>query len=261
MLYRLIGGARERRGPGYAHDARRRPGVAHVVVQLTLAGEGAYEDAAGRRPLAAGSAFVAPMPGPYRYWAEGPYELLFAGIAGEGPAAAGLRAWLGELRRRHGPVVAFAEPGAVADALRAVLSARGRHEASARAYGLMMAVLAGAERGSIAREPRVAAALALIERRAGDARFGVAELAGEVGCSREHLARLFRQALGQSPAGRLSEVRVRRAAGLLRAGDDKLAAVAARSGFASAGYLCRVFRRRVGVTPGEFRQRPWLAPP
>jgi transcriptional regulator GlxA family with amidase domain len=49
--------------------------------------------------------------------------------------------------------------------------------------------------------------------------------------------------------------RVDRAKALLEASDWPLARVAERSGFGSVEALHRAFNKRVGVTPGEYRQR------
>lgn len=97
---------------------------------------------------------------------------------------------------------------------------------------------------------RVARARTLI-----DARFRepvtLEELAGESGCSRYHLVRLFRRTLGLTPYEYLIEVRIREAQELLAAG-SRIAETAHAVGFADQSHLTRHFKRRLGVTPGAY---------
>jgi AraC-like DNA-binding protein len=116
-------------------------------------------------------------------------------------------------------------------------------------------------RSRVATTPRVQRALSILSRRAHDPTLGVQDLAEEVGCSREYLARQFRAATGVSPSDYLTQQRLRLAARRMRSGDEKLEAIARACGFAGANYLCRVFRQRVGVTPAQFRRQPWMAGP
>ena len=46
---------------------------------------------------------------------------------------------------------------------------------------------------------------------------------------------------------------------MLRGDAAGLEEVAAATGFGSSGYMCRVFRRVTGHTPGEIRRSPALA--
>lgn len=79
----------------------------------------------------------------------------------------------------------------------------------------------------------------------------LAELTEVAGLSRFHLTRLFRQTLGLPPHAYLTQVRVRKAKGLLTAGLP-IAQVAAETGFTDQSHLTRHFKRVVGVTPGQY---------
>jgi transcriptional regulator GlxA family with amidase domain len=83
----------------------------------------------------------------------------------------------------------------------------------------------------------------------------VANLAGRLGLSPRHFARLFRDEVGITPAAWIEAVRVTAARRLLEAGQDAPKQVAARCGFADADTLRRAFVRHVGVTPAEYRKR------
>jgi transcriptional regulator GlxA family with amidase domain len=81
--------------------------------------------------------------------------------------------------------------------------------------------------------------------------FALDELAAEAGLSRFHFLRVFSKATGQTPHAFLINQRVNRAQALLRAG-ERAAEVAVACGFADQPHLTRVFRRIVGVTPGQY---------
>lgn len=80
-------------------------------------------------------------------------------------------------------------------------------------------------------------------------------LAKRAGISPRHFARVFQAETGTTP-GRFAEgVRVERAKLYLEESDWSLARVAERSGLGSEDSLLRSFRRRLGITPREYRAR------
>jgi AraC-like DNA-binding protein len=76
-------------------------------------------------------------------------------------------------------------------------------------------------------------------------------LARFAGLSGFHLCRVFREAVGLTPHAYQTQVRVRRAKSLLRAGLP-IALVAAEAGFYDQAHLTRHFKRIVGLTPGRY---------
>jgi AraC-like DNA-binding protein len=78
-------------------------------------------------------------------------------------------------------------------------------------------------------------------------------LAGIAGLSPFHLCRVFHGAVGMTPHAYQTQVRVRRAKSLLRAGWP-IAMVAAEVGFCDQAHLTRQFKRMVGLTPGRYLQ-------
>ncbi|MBV8653116.1 MAG: GlxA family transcriptional regulator [Alphaproteobacteria bacterium] len=83
----------------------------------------------------------------------------------------------------------------------------------------------------------------------------VASLAGRMGLSPRHFARLFRSEVGVTPAAWVEAARIAAARQLLEAGRELPKQVAARCGFADADTLRRAFARHVGVTPAEYRKQ------
>lgn len=83
----------------------------------------------------------------------------------------------------------------------------------------------------------------------------VADILRRLPVSRRSLERRFVRYLGRSPSEEIRRVRLERAVPLLANTDLSMAEVATRSGLGSPQYLARIFRRKYGVTPIEYRRR------
>lgn len=81
----------------------------------------------------------------------------------------------------------------------------------------------------------------------------VNELAELAGVHPVHLARVFRQHHGCTPADYLRGRRLDRACRLLSSTDDPIADVAYQAGFSDQSHLNRTFRNQLGTTPAQFR--------
>ncbi|MCE7011010.1 AraC family transcriptional regulator [Kibdelosporangium philippinense] len=79
------------------------------------------------------------------------------------------------------------------------------------------------------------------------------ELAALVSVSKYHFLRMFTRATGQTPHRYLTELRMARAAEMLRDNDKTVLQVAIACGYRSPGQFAAAFRRRYGVSPTEFR--------
>lgn len=77
----------------------------------------------------------------------------------------------------------------------------------------------------------------------------------EVAClSPNHLLRTFRQVFQQTPHQFITDRRLAEAKRLLRDTDDPVTQICCAVGFASPGSFGWMFRRRFGVSPGEYRR-------
>jgi len=92
-----------------------------------------------------------------------------------------------------------------------------------------------------------------IGRLEGDLSLSV--LADQAGMSVRTFSRHFRHATGHSPAHWIETMRLERARRLLEGSAQPIETLASRCGFASGDVLRRLFIRRLGVAPGEYRQR------
>ncbi|MCC7086614.1 MAG: DNA-binding transcriptional regulator [Pirellulales bacterium] len=82
----------------------------------------------------------------------------------------------------------------------------------------------------------------------------VDDVAQHCGVSRRTLERSFGLFLGFSPHDQIVRTKVTRAKELLADTDYPLDTVAAKSGLSQAAYLNVLFKREVGMTPGEYRK-------
>ena len=261
----ISGAGRERRTreEDYYHDARKRPDPFHLVLQLTLSGAGFYERRGRRTLLRPGMAFFDHIPGDFIYGypphATEVYDQVYLSLTG-----AVSKRWWRRITSRFGTILNFGPINPIAPLMLSIVqqfkerSVPDRYLASAQVYQLLMTVLSTLNRSSVTTAPLVNSALEQIERRGRDAGFNVATLAHELRCSREYLSRQFRGSLGVSPLDYLTQHRLRLAAQELRGDNEKLDVIAQRAGFAGANYLCRVFRKQYGLSPMEFRKRPWM---
>ncbi|MDD5349687.1 MAG: AraC family transcriptional regulator [Chthoniobacteraceae bacterium] len=82
----------------------------------------------------------------------------------------------------------------------------------------------------------------------------VTELAERLGVHPDYLTRRFRKAYGMAPLAFQNWLRLEAAKTWLISSDYTLKEIAARVGFADPGYFARIFRRKMGVPPGQFRR-------
>jgi AraC-like DNA-binding protein len=101
-------------------------------------------------------------------------------------------------------------------------------------------------------EGRISEALRRIEAAAHDP-ISLADLARHAGMSPYHFLRTFRRMAGMPPHQYVLRTRLHRAAVRLRAGDDRIAAIAFEAGFGDLSTFNRRFRSIMGCSPSAYR--------
>ena len=81
------------------------------------------------------------------------------------------------------------------------------------------------------------------------------DLARIAGCTPDHLVRIFRRDLGQTPARYVQELRMAAAAKALTHSSDDIDVIAERFGFANRHGFTRAFTRHLGCGPAAWRRR------
>lgn len=78
-------------------------------------------------------------------------------------------------------------------------------------------------------------------------------MAERVSLSNSRFSVVYKQLYGVSPAEDLIAMRVEKARALLQSGRQPIRVVAAECGFRNEFYFSKIFKRRIGQTPGRFR--------
>lgn len=79
------------------------------------------------------------------------------------------------------------------------------------------------------------------------------ELCDVSGVSKQHLCRLFRKSMNCRPTEYIAKVRIKAAKHELLTTDKAIETIAVETGFCTAGYFCKLFKRYEACTPGEYR--------
>jgi LacI family transcriptional regulator len=103
-------------------------------------------------------------------------------------------------------------------------------------------------------DKNIAAALGFIRQRACQG-ITVDEVAKHAFASRSQLEKKFRRHLGHSPQAEIRRVQVAKIRQLLIETDFPLKRIAELTGFEHVEYMCVVFKRLAGGSPGEYRRR------
>jgi LacI family transcriptional regulator len=103
-------------------------------------------------------------------------------------------------------------------------------------------------------DARIAKALHFIRQRALT-NLSVTQVAKEVALSRSALERRMKDLIGRSPGEEIIRQRFSHVERLLAQTDLTLDAIADRTGFKHPQYMAEAFRKRRGLTPGEYRRQ------
>lgn len=87
-------------------------------------------------------------------------------------------------------------------------------------------------------------------------RLTIETMASVSGFSQSHFMKFFKNTMGVSFIEYLNDYRLTMAARLLLASSDTIVAISAECGFENLSYFNRMFRRKYGVTPSEYRKNP-----
>jgi len=86
-----------------------------------------------------------------------------------------------------------------------------------------------------------------------DEKFGVQKLASLIGLSTSQTLRKIKAKTGKSVSQYIRELRLSKAASLIKETDLTIAEIAFKVGFSSQSYFNKVFRKFYGITPGEYK--------
>lgn len=170
-----------------------------------------------------------------------------------------------EIIAKHGPVITLGRNSSAlaraAEVCAAALEGKieSPYQSSALAYTIVMGLLdesIGQRERTVSSAPSVPPFVVKVEqfcRRNLTRPIGVKDMARVAKLSRFHFSRLFEHARGVTPGRYLAKLRLEKAVRLVMSGEYSVNEIATLSGFADANYLCKVFRKEYGVSPGRFK--------
>ena len=86
-------------------------------------------------------------------------------------------------------------------------------------------------------------------------RITIDEISGICGFSSSHFMKFFKNVMGISFIDYLNDYRLSMASRILIASDDKIIKIASDCGYDNLSYFNRVFKKKYGMTPGEYRKK------
>jgi AraC-like DNA-binding protein len=97
-------------------------------------------------------------------------------------------------------------------------------------------------------------ASAFVAEHLSDPKLSTARIASELACGPDYLGRVFRASFDETLTEHIHRLRIERALALFRTTELPVDRVAAAVGFSDVRYFRRIFKRRVGLTSGQFRR-------
>lgn len=97
-------------------------------------------------------------------------------------------------------------------------------------------------------------AIAVVENNIGDPLFGIEKMAEEIGMSRSSLQRKIKMYTGFPPSELIRNIRLRKAALMLKNKSDSISQISFLVGFDDPSYFTKSFKKQFGVPPSEYMQ-------
>ena len=247
------------RGGAYRWNSLRRGESPQIILQRTLAGEGRVRLGKTVHRVGEGGVMIVAVPEDAEYWfdTEAAREWSFQWINLGGAWVRQI--WL-ELRSRFGGVARITPRGGAVRAFSDLVSdfeanrLQDKLVRAAACHAVFLQFWLELEGGEPSPSGGHEALARKIEHRFREP-VNIKELCADIGQSREHLSRVFRQARGIEPAAYMRTLRLEAARTYLRHGALGLDEIARRVGFGSGRQLARAFHAAYKMTPTEFREK------
>ena len=245
--------------PDYYNDGLANNFSVHAAWQYTLAGRGRLEIRGKGCDLLPGSLMIISIPGPHTYFLpeDSPrWEFVFLTMAGQ-EAIRITRM----IERRLGNVADLSKMPGTLSLLYEFLAKLFSTEIndpftnSSHTYQFCMRFLE--EAGGLRKTAGTAfEGLKTFLKGNLYRDISVEDMASMTGMSRSHFTRAFSKETGMSPRMYLEDLRLKIALDILFEKNATVKETAARCGIYDVNYFCRLFRKRYGISPGKYRERP-----
>lgn len=233
-------------GVSYDWDARQRKEKL-VVLQVTLKGGGYLETNHATDELSAGKAFLATIPGPFRYYGEN-WHFLFVEFS---PM---VQQWLD-------PFQVLTLSGTFCENLGYQLAAMNQNDVdlyqnAQLAFQLLLSLKKESNEQRLQQNPLMIQVKNYLES-ACHRDLSLDEVAETFQLSKFSLIRQFEATYQQTPMKYLQMYRINQSLPLLWSG-NAITHVAQQVGFTNANYFSKVFKRQMGMTPKDYQQKQHL---
>lgn len=230
------------------------------LFQYTLSGSGWIRIEQEEYPLHAGTAFFVPFRSDYHYYmpeSSDRYECIFISFGGR----EAVKCW-SYLKAHNKQVMTLSEHSQLIRTLRYIFQKasnkqiKDAYKASLLTYQFILELYRYCSGHALPdkRPAIVNQAIELLENKY-DRKVRLDDVSAELGVSKYHLIKLFRESTGKTPIQYLNKIRLEKAMELLRSTDMPVEAIGQQTGFIHANYFTKVFKSAVGVPPGQFRSQ------
>lgn len=249
------GSARDR---SYHHEVSRTLGPQRLLLKHTLSGSGVLYAFGKRFELHPGDLFIISRPGPYVYcFKDSPAPWHFEFVSMEITRASYV---LPPFWRKY-PIISIAEHETLRQQLQDLIDLRMSENYqlelyhSALAYQLFLSAIALRADLGMDIPPGVKKLKELIAANFFR-KISIQELATQAGYTQEAITRLFQEHYKISPGQYLLNLRVSKACRLLAENNLHIQEIALACGFSNQNYFSRLFRKKMNVTPSQYRINP-----
>ncbi|MBS4178464.1 AraC family transcriptional regulator [Lederbergia citrea] len=260
-----IGGG-QTTSPSYDWNGLKRSEIGRCVFQYTLSGKGMIEVDGKMHPLSAGQAFLVQIPSEHRYFLpkESNYwEFVHITLFGYEAQKA-----FTFMNDKIGHVISFPPESPPIRLLLNILQEAyekkitDAYHASALGYSFIMELYRFAQNIGASSEkwPEQISKAVFYAQKHYDQPIGLDDMVEASGLSKYHFTRLFHKVTGMTPLKYLTKIRIDKAIELLHVSQLSIEEIATQVGYSNGNYFSKVFHKKIGMSPGQFRQSRHTVP-
>ncbi|GAE36286.1 AraC family transcriptional regulator [Halalkalibacter akibai] len=249
----------------YRWDGMRREKEENFVFQYTLQGEGSIDIKGNTYSLLPGQAFMVQVPDEHCYYlpetSEG-WEFIFLTLRGQAASTC----WE-KITSQFGHILQIPLNSNLIQLVMNIYQQAcdedliDQYYASSQAYAFIMECYRYSKqlRSSGHLPDSVLRAVHYIEMYY-QLPLTIEDIANSANLSKYYIIRLFRETLNMTPIQYLQKIRLQQAIHLLRNSDLTIKDIAGKTGYSNDNYFNKVFRKVIGISPGDFRKRKHSIP-
>ncbi|MEK3887990.1 AraC family transcriptional regulator [Bacillus sp. FSL K6-3431] len=250
----------------YDYDGMTRNEYGKCVFQYTFSGAGKIDVDGKEYSLTAGQAFLVQIPSKHRYYLPADsehWEFMFITLYGKEAVKA-----FDFINSKLGYVIQFNPESSPIKLLMSIFqeainrNITDAYESSAMAYSFIMELYRYALNIGVSTEkwPEQVEKAILFAKKYYSDQIGLGDLVIASGLSKYHFTRLFHRTTNLTPVQYLTKIRIDKAIELLRMTNHSIDDIARMVGYSTGNYFIKVFNKRIGMSPGQFRESKYTVP-